>query len=254
MTKLLTMTNQELLSYAEILREKGIESVSINPEPIIDNCKVRGAISLVHFLLNTSELDGTTFLNAKETGALILEEKKDIRVKLEELREQVKEIKSVTDLFAWFKELDPDETDEIYQSFLEDVNTAMENAVKQENLHKVCQYILDFERFGQKQTARKEKAYNGVVLSTMHSSKGKEWPVVFCSVTKMHNRDLKVEDIPEKNRLLFVACTRAKKELYITGVDVAYNSASYGAVSNMFLEECMRVEDGMRREESEMVS
>ena len=70
----------------------------------------------------------------------------------------------------------------------------------------------------------------------------------------MHNRDLKVEDIPEKNRLLFVACTRAKKELYITGVDVAYNSASYGAVSNMFLEECMRVEDGMRREESEMVS
>lgn len=251
---ILTMTNQELLSYAEILREKGIESVSINPEPIIDNCKVRGAISLVHFLLNTSELDGTTFLNAKETGALILEEKKDIRVKLEELREQVKEIKSVTDLFAWFKELDPDETDEIYQSFLEDVNIAMENAVKQENLHKVCQYILDFERFGQKQTARKEKAYNGVVLSTMHSSKGKEWPVVFCSVTKMHNRDLKVEDIPEKNRLLFVACTRAKKELYITGVDVAYNSASYGAVSNMFLEECMRVEDGMRREESEMVS
>ena len=80
-----------------------------------------------------------------------------------------------------------------------------------ENLPAVCEYVIDFERFGQKQTARKEKAYDGVVLSTMHSSKGKEWPVVFCSVTKLQNRDMACDAIPEKNRLLFVACTRAKK-------------------------------------------
>ena len=158
---------------------------------------------------------------------------------------RLKKVKSVTTLFEKFKALDPEENDEIYQSFLEDINTAMDDAVKKENLPAVCEYIIDFERFGQKQTARKEKAYNGVVLSTMHSSKGKEWPVVFCSVTKLHGRDLKTDMIPEKNRLLFVACTRAKKELYISGVDIAFSSASAGIVENMFLAECKQVKKEM---------
>ena len=79
----------------------------------------------------------------------------------------------------------------------------------------------------------------------MHSSKGKEWPVVFCSVTKMHGRDLKPEDIDEKNRLLFVACTRAKKELYISGVAIAFSSAMQGDVENMFLAECIEVYENM---------
>ena len=149
-------------------------------------------------------------------------------------------IKNVTSLFEKFKELDTDENDEIYQSFLDDINTAMGEAVKMENLPAVCEYVIDFERFGQKQTARKEKAYDGVVLSTMHSSKGKEWPVVFCSVTKLQNRDMACDAIPEKNRLLFVACTRAKKELYISGVK---NVSGWGTQGdeNLFLAECLEV-------------
>ncbi len=102
----------------------------------------------------------------------------------------------------------------------------------------MCEYIIDFDRFGKKQTARKEKAYNGVVLSTMHSSKGKEWPIVFCSVSKLHGRDLNENDIPEKNRLLFVACTRAKEKLYVTASKIAFKSMAEGEVDNLFLEEC----------------
>ncbi|MFR3344247.1 MAG: hypothetical protein ACLTS6_09565 [Anaerobutyricum sp.] len=86
--------------------------------------------------------------------------------------------------------------------------------MRTENLHAACEYVMDFERFGQKQTARKEKAYNGVVPSTMHSSKGKEWPVVFCSVTKLHGRGFETEDIPEKNRIsCLLSAPRAKEEL-----------------------------------------
>ena len=130
------------------------------------------------------------------------------------------------------------------------VSAAQEEAVRKENLPEVCEYIIDFDRFGQKQTARKEKAYNGVVLSTMHSSKGKEWPVVFCSVTKLHGRDLKPEDIPEKNRLLFVACTRAKEELYISGVTIAVSTAAED-VKNLFLDECLQVAGEMYGDEKE---
>ena len=144
-----------------------------------------------------------------------------------------------------FSRLDENAEDEIYQAFLDDVKTAEETAVQQENLPKVCEYILDFERFGKKQTARKEKAYHGVVLSTMHSSKGKEWPIVFCSVTKLHTREMKEEDIPEKNRLLFVSCTRAKKELYVSGVlKVAGWGSSSSDTDNLFLQECLEARYG----------
>lgn len=242
---ILAPTNAELMVYADMLKKRGIESVSINPEPILENPCVVGAVGLVKFMLNNSEFNGTAYINARDNGTAITKSDEEIRQEILNLQNEVKNIKNVTGLFEKFKALDQEENDEIYQSFLEDINTAMEDAVKQENLHAVCEYVMDFERFGQKQTARKEKAYNGVVLSTMHSSKGKEWPVVFCSVTKMHGRDLKPEDIDEKNRLLFVACTRAKKELYISGVAIAFSSAMQGDVENMFLAECIEVYENM---------
>lgn len=242
---ILAPTNAELMVYADMLKKRGIESVSINPEPILENPRVVGAVGLVKFMLNNSEFNGTAYINARDNGTAITKSDEEIRQEILNLQNEVKNIKNVTGLFEKFKVLDQEENDEIYQSFLEDINTAMEDAVKQENLHAVCEYVMDFERFGQKQTARKEKAYNGVVLSTMHSSKGKEWPVVFCSVTKMHGRDLKPEDIDEKNRLLFVACTRAKKELYISGVAIAFSSAMQGDVENMFLAECIEVYENM---------
>lgn len=242
---ILAPTNAELMVYADMLKKRGIESVSINPEPILENPRVVGAVGLVKFMLNNSEFNGTAYINARDNGTAITKSDEEIRQEILNLQNEVKNIKNVTGLFEKFKALDQEENDEIYQSFLEDINTAMEDAVKQENLHAVCEYVMDFERFGQKQTARKEKAYNGVVLSTMHSSKGKEWPVVFCSVTKMHGRDLKPEDIDEKNRLLFVACTRAKKELYISGVAIAFSSAIQGDVENMFLAECIEVYENM---------
>lgn len=242
---ILAPTNAELMVYADMLKKRGIESVSINPEPILENPRVVGAVGLVKFMLNNSEFSGTAYINARDNGTAITKSDEEIRQEILNLQNEVKSIKNVTGLFEKFKALDQEENDEIYQSFLEDINTAMEDAVKKENLPAVCEYVMDFERFGQKQTARKEKAYNGVVLSTMHSSKGKEWPVVFCSVTKMHGRDLKPEDIDEKNRLLFVACTRAKKELYISGVTVAFGSAMQGDVENMFLAECIEVYEKM---------
>ena len=242
---ILAPTNAELMAYADMLKKRGIESVSINPEPILENPRVVGAVGLVKFMLNNSEFSGTAYINARDNGTAITKPDEEIKQEILNLQNEVKNIKNVTGLFEKFKALDPEENDEMYQSFLEDINTAMEDAVKQENLPAVCEYVMDFERFGQKQTARKEKAYNGVVLSTMHSSKGKEWPVVFCSVTKMHGRDLKPEDIDEKNRLLFVACTRAKKELYISGVAIAFSSAMQGDVENMFLAECIEVYEKM---------
>ena len=76
-------------------------------------------------------------------------------------------------------------------------------------------YILKYNKALEK--ASKQK--NGVVLSTMHSSKGLEWDYVFiidciegyCPYRKA----AKKEEIEEERRLFYVAVTRAKKELYL---------------------------------------
>lgn len=229
---ILTATNSELLVFADMLKAKGIDSISINPEPLLENPRVRGAIALVKFMNDQNEFNGMAFMNARENGQFISKSSDEIKTAVESLAEDVKNIKTVTELFDWFSTIDPEDVDEIYQSFLNDIKTAEANNIEKEDLTSICQYILDFERFGQKQTARREKVYNGVVLSTMHSSKGKEWPIVFCSVTKLHTRNLQQDEIPEKNRLLFVACTRAREGLYITGVNC----------ENMFLDECMKAQ------------
>lgn len=93
-----------------------------------------------------------------------------------------------------------------------------------------------------------------VVLMTIHSAKGLEFPTVFMvgleeglfpSARSME----KAEDIEEERRLCYVAITRAKKQLYITG---AKSRTLYGQtthqVNSRFLDEIPKeymVEDGM---------
>jgi DNA helicase-2/ATP-dependent DNA helicase PcrA len=59
-----------------------------------------------------------------------------------------------------------------------------------------------------------------VTLSTVHSAKGLEWYAVFIphALEGMFpsNRAKNIEEMEEERRLFYVACSRAKEELYIT--------------------------------------
>jgi DNA helicase II / ATP-dependent DNA helicase PcrA len=59
-----------------------------------------------------------------------------------------------------------------------------------------------------------------VTISTVHSAKGLEWYAVFIphALEGMFpsNRAVTIEDMEEERRLFYVACSRAKEELYIT--------------------------------------
>jgi DNA helicase-2/ATP-dependent DNA helicase PcrA len=60
-----------------------------------------------------------------------------------------------------------------------------------------------------------ENKYDAIVLTTAHSSKGKEWSVVINSINN-YKYDVPEKELEEERRLLFVSITRAKDELYIT--------------------------------------
>ena len=93
-----------------------------------------------------------------------------------------------------------------------------------EDYTKVLKYLSGFERFGASVTYKRIESYTGaVLLTTAHSSKGLEWPVVFNSISKYHTGEfLSDEDEEEKRRLFFVSITRAREELTVTGTSVAY--------------------------------
>lgn len=73
-----------------------------------------------------------------------------------------------------------------------------------------------------------------VTLSTVHSAKGLEWYAVFIPHALEglfpSNRARDIEEMEEERRLFYVACSRAKEELYITFPRAIY---SYDAVFHL---------------------
>jgi len=73
-----------------------------------------------------------------------------------------------------------------------------------------------------------------VTISTVHSAKGLEWYAVFIphALEGMFpsNRATNIEEMEEERRLFYVACSRAKEELYITFPRSIY---SYDAVFHL---------------------
>ncbi len=82
---------------------------------------------------------------------------------------------------------------------------------------------------------------DALILSTVHSAKGKEWDVVFVihasdGVFPMARAAVDDDQVDEERRLLYVAMTRARNELYVTyplhsyatrmGADFAYTQLS----------------------------
>ena len=92
-----------------------------------------------------------------------------------------------------------------------------------------------------KQLQQANKNKDGIMLSTMHRSKGLEWDYVFIincvNGTIPHTNAIEFEDIEEERRLFYVAMTRAKDSLYLT----AYKKDGEGDKEtnvSPFIEEC----------------
>ena len=127
-----------------------------------------------------------------------------------------------------------------------DINLLNELATKYNDL---AQFLTDFaldppsNRF--QQQARPlidESEEKPLVLSTVHSAKGLEWHTVFIphlldgllpSEKCMDN----IEELEEERRLFYVACTRAKRGLYLTMPSYMSSWDSFFTLPSRFLAE-----------------
>jgi DNA helicase-2/ATP-dependent DNA helicase PcrA len=80
-----------------------------------------------------------------------------------------------------------------------------------------------------------------VTISTVHSAKGLEWYAVFIphALEGMFpsNRATNIEEMEEERRLFYVACSRAKEELYITFPRNVYSYDAFFHLPSRFLVE-----------------
>lgn len=104
-------------------------------------------------------------------------------------------------------------------------NQAMEKLTAMAVFYKTMEEMLTALAFGKesdlKRWGGKHYTSDAVTLMTMHGSKGLEFPVIFLSGLRAGTIPLEYKggetDIQEERRLLYVAMTRAKEELILTG-------------------------------------
>lgn len=213
---------------ASILAEIGVPVVVKIPTSVAQDPNV----AAVEALSKAIEEPGSTelylqYLVAKYNGHLYEDgrTKEDIEFEIEQMRKVFNTI-SLLDFEqqrAEFHQLVDvlDTRDEIFDYF-------KQKCYNKEDFVEEIDFIDKFIRFGQEEERKMSQEYAGVTLTTAHSSKGLEWDYVFASISDYDNKIInkKKEDDPEIEeirRLEFVAFTRAKDHLMVTGTYEAWN-------------------------------
>ncbi|MDN3399471.1 ATP-dependent helicase [Psychrobacter sp. APC 3426] len=91
-----------------------------------------------------------------------------------------------------------------------------------------------------------------VTISTIHSAKGLEWPVVFVNslvdgITPHHRSLSDFEELEEERKLFYVACSRAKTRLYLTAPDYFSSYSGYFDKPSRFITELSADEVEVKR-------
>ena len=236
---ILTRTKTEVVKIAGKLAEAGIESSLQAPQKMLENSRVQGILSLSKAIRDiTATKDILVFQNCLKGGKIITELDTD---ELEELIEEGKEM-----LLGIRFSVEPQKANafrNLCDEIAGDDDIAVNLADRLDRfmtLDQILDYLDAFDRFGGEELKR-EGLYSGVVLSTAHSSKGLEWPVIINSITKYDRVGMGSIEREENRRLLFVSATRARDELYITGQIKLAGNADEGYVVNKFVDEAATV-------------
>lgn len=237
----------ELVALGAELTQAGIPWVMMSPLPYMENANVKAALSLAEaFYQPESDLLYFNYLVARYHGDIFQKKSMtELRLEVDEMKKtfmSIDQLEIPYQRVLFHKFLDAlKEEDEIYQAFLDLVYA-------NEDLQSELEYIRNFSIYGKNAGKKMEQKYQGVVLTTAHSSKGLEWKAVFNSISGYDSASLHTsgpkhqKKVEEARRLLFVSMTRARDLLYITGQYVAYGPKD-DRTYNQFLREVFEAED-----------
>lgn len=205
-------TKRELRKIADLLTKAGIPSMFGAPEPLMDNSRIKAFMSFVRMVIGKGdEMDAAKCANALMGGGLIDLSAEDIDARKEEVIERANAIAGAFEeerkakLFEFMDDI----------SFGDEVIEEFKEQLDPKTYDEIVDYVRDFGLYGEGVEYRRTRKYPGVLLITCHSSKGLEWPIMFVTVNKFPMGPTAME---ETRRLFFVSATRARDELYVSGV------------------------------------
>ncbi len=114
------------------------------------------------------------------------------------------------------------------EELYEVLDILQESAREYQTVEEWQEHIRQYGETLKQQSGKKAKeAAEAVSLTTMHSSKGLEYQIVFIldvnEEVMPHHKAVLEEDLEEERRLFYVAITRAKKNLYLYCTKERYN-------------------------------
>ena len=272
----LSFSKKTLQKMSAKLSAKDIPWVIKAPIKLIENSRVYGAIKFMQAFKDPS-VDNPyyEYLIPYTDGKLKeLYTNDEIEALIEDLRIQVQSIINGEDLNLGRQKLHEMleainvGDDELYTKWLDMMYQHGRDSEKkykenpEENNHPLIEeisWVDDFVEFGSDTELKMDQDYEGVVLSTAHSSKGLEWKIVFNSISDYDKSFLhkaqNVLEVEETRRLLFVSMTRARDNLFVTSAFPAYKTNDGEEVYNQFLKELYVIRDGnCERFEAELLA
>lgn len=207
----------ELFEMEEFLTKEDIPYTIDVPEPLIKDTNIKIIKSLISFLDNPEitqgifeylfvATDGFKGISKDKIKNIIDMEKQEYTKILKEIDEEKTDEFKLNLLYKMIHLL----KDESLSKFISEIKE------KKYNFNELKGYISKFIEYEDGKTIEKiEKRYKAVTLTTAHTSKGKEFPVVF-NILDGYKSDRTLKAIEEERRTLYVALTRAKEKLYIT--------------------------------------
>ncbi len=133
--------------------------------------------------------------------------------------------------YSQYRNIKPEEFLEIYEELQEQTR-------RFSTFEEWFAYVKEYQKELKRQAKEQADKKAGVVLSTMHSSKGLEYRIVFLPDTNEgitpYKKAVLPEEIEEERRLFYVAMTRARELLYIFAVKERYGKRQ--EVSRFYLE------------------
>jgi DNA helicase-2/ATP-dependent DNA helicase PcrA len=261
-------TKKPLLSMQAFLTKNGIQATLGCPTKVLEDSRVQAAIAITEaFFDPNATMAYKIYLNAY-CMEHFQKNLKEMYPKGEEDPDYVDAIGSLEKKFtnieskrpalvlhSYHELLEQINFGEMYQNFLdmlyeEENKQAHASSIDPDNeddiptvkLRAAISFISDFKRFGKNTEMKLEGQYDGVTCITAHSSKGLEYPIVFCMTSEfdnsfLHSRRCALSEIEETRRLLFVSMTRAKDQLYVTGQFVCFTDRDGYPIENRFLKE-----------------
>lgn len=223
----LAATKEELSGIADAATRAGIPSFFGAPELMSKNPRIQAILAFYDVLndpSNTASL--VVAANAAAHGALSNPEEYD---SVEAYKEVLNNAKR--DVLGRVSNIKTAASDEAALSeflrYLDDIacgDEVLDNfrtALEGKDFLETLQYCLDFRQYGAAQEFRRLTAEPGIFLTTAHSSKGLEWKYVFVVSDKFlrsqGGHELSKSAMEERRRLAYVAITRARDQVYVTG-------------------------------------